>query len=175
MKKNNNIKDKNLDLNLLFSEYNDRIEEKQNLRKYLHVWQKTKGLYALNNKDGGLKGTDGFTKKNMWAYKLKKGAFFLCFRGMLKYDDKDIFANSEIALLRVYDNYNNFIVFDKLDLNETGLSIPYKESYNKHDIMIRPKYMIDDRGAVCSAVDPIILKIPSFAELEEQYKKQRKK
>lgn len=160
------------DLNRLFE---DRTHTKNDLillRKMLHNWQKTVGLFATRKTDGGLKSNQEVSVKNLAAYKFKEGSFYLCFEGMLKYDSNDVFSSGDLAILRVKENYNNFIVFDKLIINEKGNAKIYTESFLKFDIIAHPKYVVDDRGALYNAIDQTILSMPNIEDIVESYKKQ---
>lgn len=160
------------DLNRLFE---DRAHTKNDLillRKILHNWQKTVGLFATRKTDGGLKSNQEVSVKNLAAYKFKEGSFYLCFEGMLKYDSNDVFSSGDLAILRVKENYNNFIVFEKLIINEKGNAKIYTESFLKFDIIAHPKYVVDDRGALYNAIDQTILSMPDIEDVVKSYKKQ---
>lgn len=160
------------DLNRLFE---DRAHTKNDLillRKMLHNWQKTVGLFATRKTDGGLKSNQEVSVKNLAAYKFKEGSFYLCFEGMLKYDSNDVFSSGDLAILRVKENYNNFIVFEKLIINEKGNAKIYTESFLKFDIIAHPKYVVDDRGALYNAIDQTILSMPDIEDVVKSYKKQ---
>lgn len=157
------------DLNRLFKDRNNTKNDMILLKKMLHNWQKTVGLFATRKIDGGLKSNQEVSVKNLSAFNFKKGSFYLSFEGMLKYDSADVFSSGDLSILRVKENYNNFIVFEKLMINEKGNAKIYTESFLKFDIIAHPKYVVDDRGALYNAIDQTILSMPNINDLTKAY------
>lgn len=180
------------DINELFENTKEAMVKRVYLRKYLNLWQRKHGLYAILREEGGLEKNAGITLNNIERYKLPVGKCYLCYDGMLKYELDDVFEYGMLYLMRVIDNQERFVLFEKVSLinpyiadkdgvefDEFGLptnlptmvmpSPPYKECFLKHDMIVRPKYVIDDRGAMYNAIEPTILRMPDLVQLEQEF------
>lgn len=160
--------EKTYDINNLFN--GDQIEERILLKEYIKSWHQEKGLSPIRGKDGGLRKNSANSLRDLYTFNLKEGDIYFGFIGKIERSkNKEMFDETETFLLKVLKNYKRFILFEKICLNDCGISTSYKESILKFDITNNDRFLTDSEGAAEFSQLLGLCKIPPLQEMQKNY------